>query len=114
MSWKKLNEIVSMCEKPVLGKVKAEKRYMALSVDKSTLKDKTKLGIAREITKSQGHPDVPGFIDESKLIIVKSNDLLNWIKISDLKINNIESIIEKISGKDKYFIGLEDPDIFVR
>ncbi len=113
MRWKKLNEIVSMYEKPVLGKVKSEKRYMALSVDKSTLKNKTKIGIAREITKSKGHPDIPGFVDESKLIIVKSEDLLNWIKISDLNINNIENIIEKISGEDKYFIGLEDPDIFV-
>lgn len=113
MAWIKLNNIVSMHEKPVLGKVKSKTRYMALSVDKSTLKEKLKLGVAREITKSKGHPDIPGFIDESKLIIVKSKDLLSWEKVSDLKIKGINKITEKLSGKDKYLIGLEDPDIFI-
>lgn len=105
----KLNNAVSMYSKPVFGTVRAEQRVMAISIDKET--KNPYLGLAREITKSQGTPDKPGFIDESKLIIVKSKDALNWKKKSDLKIKGIQNIIKKLSGKDKYFIGLEDPDI---
>ncbi|MFH1308035.1 MAG: hypothetical protein ABIH72_04240 [archaeon] len=112
MDWIKLNSAVSYYEKPALGKVNPKTRYMALSIDKSTLKNKLKIGIAREITKSQGNVDIPGFIDESKLVIVSSSDLMSWKKVNDLKIKNIDRIIAKISSKDKYFIGLEDPDIW--
>jgi hypothetical protein len=105
----KLNNAVSMYSEPVFGTVKAEQRVMAISIDKET--KNPYLGLVREITKSQGTPDKPGFIDESKLIIVESQDALKWKKKADLKIKGINKIIKEISGKDKYFIGLEDPDI---
>ena len=81
MGWKKINSAVSMYETPVFGTVKAEKRVMAISIDKET--KNPYLGLAREITKSQGTPDKPGFIDESKLIIVESKNLLSWKKKKD-------------------------------
>jgi len=109
MGWKKINSVVSMYEQPVFGTVKAEQRVMAISIDKET--KNPYLGLAREITKSQGTPDKPGFIDESKLIIVESKNLLSWKKKKDLEIEGIEEIIKKLSGNDKYLIGLEDPDI---
>ncbi|MFH1501112.1 MAG: hypothetical protein ABIE22_04180 [archaeon] len=113
MSWKKINRVVSYYEKPVLGEVNPKIRCLSLSTDKSTLKNKIKLGLARKITHSQGNVDIPGFIDEGKLIIVSSLDLLNWKKVGDLKIYGIKEFIKKLSSNDKYFIGLEDPDIFV-
>jgi len=108
--WKKINPIISYYEKPVLGKIKAEKRYMALAIDKDS--SKSYLGLAREITRSKGSVDVPGFVDESKLIIVQSKNLLSWTKKKDLKIINIDKILKNPSQNDKYFIGLEDPDIW--
>jgi len=108
----KLNSIVSMYKQPVLGNVKSKKRFMALTIDKSTLNKKIKLGIAREIISSKGSVDVPGFIDKSKLIIVKSENLLKWKKVCDLKIKGINEVIKNLEKKDKYFIGLEDPDVY--
>ena len=105
----KLNNAVYMYPEPVFGTVKAEQRVMAISIDKET--KNPYFGLAREITKSQGTPDKPGFIDESKLIIVESKDALKWKKKSDLEIKGISEIIKNLSGNDKYFIGLEDPDI---
>jgi len=102
-----------MYPEPALGSVDENIRYMALTVDYSTLNNKIKYGLARQITKSVGDIDKPGFVDESKLIVVKSGDLLKWEKDSDLKINGIEKIIDKLSKKDRYFIGLEDPDIWI-
>jgi len=106
----KINNIVSMYKEPVFGTVSAEKRVMALAIDKES--KNPILGLAREITRSRGSVDVPGFIDESKLIIVESLDGLKWKKVKDLEIEGIEEVIKKISGSDKYFIGLEDPDIW--
>src|SRR3989344_5139365 len=111
MPFKPINKIISYSEKPALGTIKAEKRYMALAVDKDS--SKPYLGLAREITKSKGSVDIPGFVDESKLIIVESKNLLSWKKIKDLEIKGIEKIIKELSGNDKYFIGLEDPDIYI-
>ena len=112
MPLKPINKIVSYYPKPALGTIKeGDTRYMALSVDKESINPY--FGLAREITKSKGSVDIPGFVDESKLIIVQSKDLLSWEKISDLKIKGIEKIIKELSGNDKYFIGLEDPDIYI-
>jgi hypothetical protein len=96
---------------PVLGEITGKKPIMALSVDK--IKDKRGFyyGIARVITNRRGHPDIPGFIDKSKLIIVKSNDLFNWERHSDLQIKGIDEVINLIPSQGKYFIGLEDPDV---
>jgi len=78
-------------------------RIMSLSIDHiNPIK-----GLAREIIKSKGSVDVPGFVDESKLIIVKKENN-SWKKVEDLKIKNIDKIISKGKGR---FIGLEDPDI---
>lgn len=109
----KLNNAVSMYSEPALGNVNENIRYMALTVDYSTLDKKVKFGLAREITKSTGDVDKPGFVDQSKLIIAKSSNLLKWEKDSDLKIKGMERIIEELSKKDRYFIGLEDPDIWI-
>jgi len=106
----KLNSIVSMYKEPVMGKVHPSKRVMALAIDHSTIKDKIKFGLAREITKTQGDVNIPGYTDESKLILVKSNDLLKWEKVEDLKIEGIDGVINNIKTKGK-LIGLEDPDI---
>lgn len=116
MAWKKLNEFADFWEKPVLGTEKQTdgKRYMALCVDPES--ENPYRGIAREVVAREGSPDVPGFLDRSKLIIVESYDLLNWEIVGDLKIRGIESIINKLMGDAKYkrkFIGLEDPDILV-
>ena len=107
----KLNNAVSYYSTPSLGKIDGSQRMMALSVDKTT--SKPYLGIARKITRSQGNVDVPGFVDESKLVLVESKDALTWRETGDLQIKGIQKIIDKISGKAKYFIGLEDPDIWV-
>jgi hypothetical protein len=109
----KLNSVVSMYKKPVLGDVIGKNPAMALSVDKTPDSNGFYYGIARIITKRQGNPDIPGFIDRSKLIIVKSKDLLNWEEHSDLQIHGIQEIINSIPQEDKEFIGLEDPDIIV-
>lgn len=110
----KLNNAVSMYSEPALGTVQDEDiRYLALAIDSSTLNKKIKFGLAREITKTTGNIDKPGFVDESKLIIVKSKDLLKWEKHSDLKIKGIEKILKELSKEDRYFIGLEDPDIWI-
>ena len=112
MAWKKLNEYVDFWDKPVLGTEKQEdkKRFMALCIDEDS--KNPYLGIARKITKRQGNPDVPGFIDKSKLVIVKSEDLLSWKVVSDLNIEGVDELIEKLGTDKNYFIGLEDPDIW--
>jgi len=110
MSLRKLSDAVSMYIEPVFGTVKAEQRVMALSVDRES--KSPIFGLAREITKSKGSVDVPGFVDESKLIIVESGDGLKWKKVKDLEIKGIDEVIKRLSGDDLYFIGLEDPDIW--
>jgi len=110
MKLKKLSPAVSIYVKPVFGTANAKQRVMALAVDKKS-KDPY-LGIAREITESKGHPDMPGFLDKSKLIIIKSNDLLSWEKLADLNINGINQIINELDKDWMDFIGLEDPDIW--
>jgi hypothetical protein len=109
----RINSIVSMYKRPVLGTVKAKRRYMALAVDKSALNKKIKLGVAREITGSRGSVDEEGFIDESKLILVRSPNLLKWKKISDLEIDGIDQVIKRFGNYNLKFIGLEDPSIVV-
>jgi len=109
----KLNSVVSMYEKPVLGSVSGKNLVMALTIDKSTLNKKIKLGIAREIVNRKGSVDVFKFVDKSKLIIVKSKSLLKWYKVKDLKIQGMKKIIKELTKKDTFFIGLEDPDIWV-
>ncbi len=109
MKFKKLNKIVSYSESPCL--IKKHHKLMALTIDKNTLNKKTKYGIAREVTKRKGKVNIQGFIDKSKLIIVKSEDLFKWEKEKDLQIKGIEKQIKKLTKPDLEFLGLEDPDI---
>jgi hypothetical protein len=109
MAWKKLNSTVSYWDKPVLGSINGKNPIMALAIDK---KSRPLKGIVRIITKRKGNVDAVGFVDRNKLAIVKSNNGLKWKIIEDLKIRGIEKIIKSLEGKDKYFIGLEDPDIW--
>ena len=111
MSWKKLNDAVSYWDKPSL--ISKKSKLMALSVDKSTINKEIKFGVAREVYKRAGNVDISGFLDRSKLILVKSKNLLSWEKVSNLKIKGIDKILEKLTNKDKYCIGLEDPDIWI-
>jgi|SRR3989344_1799166 len=113
MSWKKLNEYVDMWGKPVLGTENQEngERFMGLTID-PTSKNPYR-GIARQIIYREGSPDVPGYLDISKLIVVESYDLLSWKILGDLKINGIQEIINDLISKNEKFIGLEDPDILV-
>ncbi len=116
MGWKKLNEEVEFWEKPVLGteNQKDGKRFMALCIDPKSKNPYR--GIVRQIIDRQGSPDIPGFLDKSKLIIVESYDLLNWEIIGDLNLKRLEKIILKLLNNQqdkKEFIGLEDPDILV-
>lgn len=108
----KLNNAVSMYIKPALGTIKeGDKRLMALSVDRKSRSPN--VGVAREITKSnKNNPNLLMNIDESKLIAVESYNQLNWKKTHDLNIKGIDKIIKRLSRKNKYFIGLEDPDIW--
>ncbi|MEM4625601.1 MAG: hypothetical protein QXJ28_02450 [Candidatus Pacearchaeota archaeon] len=85
--------------------------YFALSLDKSSINKKTKLGVAREVFYRRGKPWKKGFLDKSKLIIVSSNDLIYWKKECDLEINGITQLIKEYSDLNREFIGLEDPDI---
>lgn len=116
MSWKKLNECSEIWDKPVLGseEQKDGKRYMALCID--LVNRNPYRGIARQIIDRRGSPDIPGFLDRSKLIIVESYDLLNWKIIGDLAMKGLEKVISELLGDakdEKDFIGLEDPDILV-
>ncbi len=113
MAWEKLNNYVKMWKEPVLGSEnqKDGKKYMALCIDPSSKNPYR--GIARQVTKRKGNVNLAGFVDMSKLILVESNNLLKWTIIRDLQINGIKEIIKKLKNKETYFIGLEDPDIFV-
>ncbi len=113
MSWISLNNYVDMWEQPVLGSIdqKDGKRFMALCVDPSSKNPYR--GIARQVTERIGNQDVPGYVDKSKLVLVKSNDLLNWEVDGDLNIEGINDLVNKMDRDELEFIGLEDPDILV-
>tara|TARA_B100001971_G_scaffold213696_1_gene247844 strand:- start:54 stop:1052 length:999 start_codon:yes stop_codon:yes gene_type:complete len=102
-----------MLERPVLGSEKFEggDKFMALCIDPS-VKDDYK-GIARVVNERKGDVNVVGFVDRSKLILVESDDLLKWNILGDLKIKGIDEVIKKFESENIYFVGLEDPDIFV-
>ena len=113
MTWVRLNKCVEMWEKPVLGSENQSdgKRYMALCID--PISKNPYQGIAREVTERKGSVDLVGYIDLSKLVLIKSEDRLEWDVVKDLQINGIDKIIRKFKKKETYFMGLEDPDIFV-
>ena len=113
MAWKKLNECVDMWEKPVLGteNQKDGKRFMALCVDPTS--KNPYFGIARQVVERMGNEDISGYLDRSKLVIVKSYNLLNWKIVGDLEIKELKNILDELKGKGEEFIGLEDPDILV-
>ena len=113
MTWKKLNEYAKIWEKPVLGSVdqKDGKRYMALCIDPES-KNPYK-GIARQIIEREENPNMPSFLDKSKLILVESHNLLKWDIIGDLNIKRLQETIQSLEENGKEFIGLEDPDILV-
>lgn len=111
MTWKKLNDCVEMWDEVSYSGEKKVDIVMALSVDKSS--ENPYFGVVRQITKREGSPDKPGFVDKSRLIIVSSKDLLNWKKVGNLKIKRINKIIKELETKDSFFIGLEDPDIII-
>lgn len=113
MELESVNKHVFMYRRPVLGEDKSDEEIiMALSIDKEEYKKGKWTGLARVITKRDGNVDVPGYVDRSKLIKVKSKDGLLFENAGELKIKGMNEIILEISGKDKEFIGLEDPDIF--
>ena len=112
MCWVKLNSAVEMRDAPALGTADGKKPIMALAIDKSSRKGFF-IGIARAVVKRKGDVAVSGFIDKSKLVIVESKDGLKWDVKEELKIKEIKNVMEKLVEPEDYFIGLEDPDIFV-
>ncbi len=108
MIWKKLNSAVQVYSIPVY---KSDRPVMALSVLKD--KKKNKLGVVREIVKREGDVSIPGYVDMSRLYIVKSEDGLKWERVKELKINGIDRIIKENSESGLMFIGLEDPDTWI-
>ncbi len=116
MAWKKINSAVQMWEKPALGTLdqKDGRRYMALCIDPSSKNPYR--GIARQVVDREGDVNVSGYVDISKLILVESDDLLNWRETGDLEIKGLEKILERLVDgdiKSKVFVGLEDPDIIL-
>ena len=113
MEWVKINEYVDYWKEPVLGTEdqKDSKRFMALCVDSSS--KGPYMGIARQVTERIGNQDVPGYVDKSKLVLVESENLLNWKVIRDLKINNMDNCVNNLSREELDFVGLEDPDILI-
>jgi len=113
MAWKKINNNVVMWETPVLGTEdqKDGKRFMALCIDPSS--NKPYKGIARQVTQRKGNVDEMGFVDMSKLVLIESKNLLKWNVIKDLQMKGIQKIIKNLECNETFFIGLEDPDIFI-
>lgn len=111
--WKKLVKGIEYWDKPVLGKEKGpyENRYMALCIDPSS-KPGNYVGIARNVYQRKGNVNISGFFDLSRLILVKSKDLLKWENVKELEIEGIDNVIKSIQPKNTFFLGLEDPDIF--
>ena len=109
MELTKYNNVVSIYNKPVYGSIKSNKPVMALSIDKKS--SNPYRGIIRTITKRKGDVQIHGFVDQSKLIIVEG-DGLKFQRIKDLKLKGIEKIVDSLSDETKFFIGLEDPDIW--
>jgi len=75
MAWKKLNKIVSYWSKPVF-ETKKYKHTMALSINKES-KNPIQ-GVLRIITKREGDPNKPIFLDRSKLILVEGKTYLEF------------------------------------
>lgn len=103
----KLNSAVSYYEDPVYIK---DHPVMALTVLKRKIDGKYQ-GVVREIVSREGDVEKPGYVDRSILSLVESEDLLHWERISELKIEGLEKILERISKEGEDFLGLEDPDI---
>ena len=91
-----------MWEYPVLGSEdqKDGKRFMALCIDPTS--KNPYMGIARQVTHRKGSPDVEGFVDRSKLVSVKRNNLLNWEVVADLKIIGLEEMIKDLRKGNNY------------
>ncbi len=110
MIWKKLNSVVEEYLNPVYKKTHP---VMALATVKHKNQNGYYEGIIREIIGRKGDVSISGFVDRSKLFIVKSSDGLKWKRVKELKIEGINEIIKKLSRESLDFIGLEDPDIWV-
>ena len=113
MAWIKLNHYVDYWDSPVLGSEDSNDslKFMALCIDPSS--KNPYIGIARQITERQGNPDIPGYVDKSRLVLVESHDLLNFKILGELNICNINESIEVLEKVEHFFIGLEDPDILI-
>lgn len=93
--------------------VEVDKRFkhvMAIALNPlSGYKD----GIIRCITSREGDVQVHGYVDRSVLCKVNGDSLERFTIADRLFVKNESEIIERLSGKDWAFIGLEDPDIFI-
>lgn len=86
------------------------KHVMAITLDKT--KD-YKEGIIRCITSREGDVQIKGYVDRSELYKIKGNSLYHFDIVEKLNIKNEKEIIDSLITEDFYFIGLEDPDIWV-
>jgi len=83
---------------------------MAIALDP---KKKYKEGIIRCITNRQGNVQIKGYIDRSELYKINGNSFESYIIGSSLKIKNEHEVLTQLIEKDRDFLGLEDPDIFI-
>lgn len=86
------------------------KYVMAIALD---LRTGYKDGIIRCITSRVGDIEVKGYVDRSELYKIHGDSLENFKIGERLNIKNEKEIIKKLTEEGWYFIGLEDPDIFI-
>ncbi|MFH1802500.1 MAG: hypothetical protein ABH864_03540 [archaeon] len=114
MSRTQLNEAVEMYDEPVY-RSPSGKPTMALAVDKRSVGTVQPIGLVREIVKRVGDVETAGYVDRSRLVVVKgSEDGLHWEMDNELKMGGLEDeIVGRIQPRNTEFIGPEDPDIFI-
>jgi hypothetical protein len=92
--------------------IKDERFHNVMAIALNPLTD-YKDGLVRCVSSRQGNVGVKGYIDRSELYLIQG-DLQSNYKITDpLHLINEESILNKIKGANKEFIGIEDPDIWI-
>lgn len=101
---------LSTAGKTVLEAGEDFEHIMALHLDP---RDETDLAVVRAIESREGRVDVGGFVDRSKLHLVKQRSPLDFEIKDELEIKGIDRYVSELSEDDYEFIGLEDPDIWV-
>jgi hypothetical protein len=83
---------------------------MAITLDPTS---NNKRGVARCITSREGHVQIKGYVDRSKLYVIEGDSLEQFKLTKPLIIEGEDEIIGKLTPTGWDFIGLEDPDIWI-